>query len=94
MSLVQTLHYPDRPLPTIHTEHVNMPRPTTSLQPLPKFPQQSRTCNNIRQLDIRHQIRQHLIPDLRPLLIRIRIPNQRRLTPLCAQEAQSESTRT
>ena len=46
--------------------------------------------NDINQLRRRHDVRLHLVPRLRPLLVRIRIPDQTGFAPCCAEEAEPE----
>ncbi|KAI7150310.1 amidase [Hortaea werneckii] len=55
-----------------------------------KIRTKSRRLHDIRKLDIRHNVRLDVIPMHRPLLVRIREPDQVRLAPLGAHEAQSE----
>ena len=47
--------------------------------------------HDINQLRRWHDVRLHFVPRLRPLLVRIRIPDQTGFAPGCAEEAEPES---
>lgn len=47
--------------------------------------------HNVNQLRRRHDVRLDFVPRLRPLLVRIRIPDQTGFAPGYAEEAESES---
>ena len=46
--------------------------------------------NDIDQLRRRHDVRLHFVPRLRPLLVRIRIPDQTGFAPGCAEETEAK----
>ena len=93
---LRRLHSQEIPLTVDAPLHIIPPHTLmVSQTPAAPFPHEHRVIattltNDINQLRRRHDVRLHFIPRLRPLLVRIRIPDQTCFAPGCAEEAESE----